>query len=203
MPKDSSKEIKSLIEKAKKNQASLTYALHEKMRELHKYPEKEEKLKDEIHHIQCQMQLKVYEVRLEFYSMIRNIILQLTKKKLLIDFKGARKDTRHMTNFMRYMQHKNIFQLIDRDEFKKMTKTTQDISSYQQTFIKRLINYPMLQNFIIEKFFPSSLEDNINQLHALPIINIRAQSAFQKYTKESFEHLMKIQQNMYTDESKL
>jgi hypothetical protein len=105
--------------------------------------------------------------------MIRNIILQLTKSKLLIDFKGARKDTRHMTNFMRWQTHKNIFQLIDREEFKKMTRSQQDISTYQQTFIKRLINYPMLQNFIIEKFFPSNIEDNINQLHALKDISAK------------------------------
>lgn len=79
------------------------------MRELHKDPEKEKKLKEEIHFIQCQMQQKVFEVRVEFYNMIRNIILQLTSNKLLIDFKGARKDTRHMTNFMRWQTHKNIF----------------------------------------------------------------------------------------------
>jgi hypothetical protein len=84
------------------------------------------KIKNDIHHIQCKMQSRVLEVRLEFYRMIRTIILAYTDKKqsLLFDFKGARKDTRHMTNFMRWnIQNKDIFTLIDKKAFKNLAKS--------------------------------------------------------------------------------
>lgn len=106
--------------------------------------------------------MKVFEVRLEFYRMIRTIILAYTDKKLLFDFKGAAKDTRHMTNFMRWHgQFKDIFALINKKAFKNLANQM-DNGQVRQQFYQRLVYYPMLQNYIIEKFFPSNIEDNIN-----------------------------------------
>ena len=48
------------------------------------------------------MQMRVLEVRLEFYKMIRKVLVSYTSPNLLMDFKGAKKESRHMTNFMRW-----------------------------------------------------------------------------------------------------
>jgi len=57
-------------------------------------------------------------VRIEFYKMIRKVLVAYTEKKLLMDFKGAKKESRHMTNFMRWQTRKDIFQLIKKKDFK-------------------------------------------------------------------------------------
>jgi len=78
------------------------------------------------------MQQKVYEVRLEFYKMIRNVLVSYTTPNLLMDFKGAKKESRHMTNFMRWQTRKDIFQLIKKREFKHEAKTSEDTPLYRQ-----------------------------------------------------------------------
>lgn len=181
LPRDSSKSIKSAIQKAQREQKKLTSALTDKMRELKnlqkdptasKDPAKEEKLKNEIHHCQCQMQQRVYEVRIEFYKMIRSVIVSYTTPNLLMEFKRAKKESRHMTNFMRWQNHRDIFQLIKRKEFKHEAKSAEDIPLYKQQFYQRLIYYPLLQNFIIEKFFPSNIDQNIRQLHGIKELDL-------------------------------
>jgi len=67
------------------------------------------KLKEEILNYQCQIQHWVQEVRLEFYKMIKRVLVAYTDSKLLLEFKGAKKDSRHMTNFMRWQTRKDIF----------------------------------------------------------------------------------------------
>jgi len=57
-------------------------------------------------------------VRIEFYKMIRKVLVAYTEKKLLMDFKGAKKESRHMTNFMRWQTRNDIFQLIKKKDFK-------------------------------------------------------------------------------------
>lgn len=57
-------------------------------------------------------------MRIEFYKMIRKVLVAYTEKKLLMDFKGAKKESRHMTNFMRWQTRKDIFQLIKKKDFK-------------------------------------------------------------------------------------
>lgn len=108
LPKENTRKIREAIIRAQKDNEKLSKSLEEKMTELMKAQENNKSadkinaIKNEIHMIQCKLQMKVFEVRLEFYRMIRTIIQAYTDKKLLLDFKGAHKDTRHMTNFMRW-----------------------------------------------------------------------------------------------------
>jgi len=124
-------------------------------------------LRLQIHEIQCSIQAKVHEVRVEFYKMIRKVLVSYTADNLLIQFKGALKGTRHMTNFMRWYIRRDIYQLIRKKEFKHEAKSLDEQPLYRQMFYQRLIYYPLMQNFIVEKFFPKCIEDNIKQMHGL------------------------------------
>jgi hypothetical protein len=99
--------------------------------------------------------------------MIKKVLIAYTDSKLLLEFKGAKKDSRHMTNFMRWQTRKDIFQLLKKKEFKESARNLDDQQYFKQEFFQRLIYYPLLQNFIMEKYFPNSLDDNIRQLHGL------------------------------------
>jgi len=107
------------------------------------------------------MQQRVHEVRLEFYKMIRNVLVAFTTDKMLNKFNGANLASRHMTKFIKWQDKHDIFLLINKSHFKHEAKTTDDIPLYKQPFYQRLIYYPILQNYIADKFFPKSVEDNI------------------------------------------
>lgn len=193
LPKESTKKIREAINKAQKGQHELIEKLQKKMEELNNAQNlnqnsKVEQIKNEIHLIQCKMQARVFEVRLEFYRMIKTIIQAYTDPNLLLDFKGAKAGSRHMTNFMRWhLQHKDIFALIDKKKFKNLARNEESQTVVRQQFYQRLVYYPMLQNYIIEKFFPNNIEDNINQLHGLKHVDIfkKQQELWLKQTDNS------------------
>ena len=65
-----------------------------------------------------------------------------------------------------------MFQLIKKKEFKHEARSLDDQPLYRQQFYQRLIYYPLLQNFIVDKYFPNNIDDNIRQLHSLKDIDV-------------------------------
>lgn len=109
-----------------------------------------------------EIQLRVQEVKLEFYKLIRRAIIAYTDKDLLIDYKRANQQSRHMTNFMKWQHYnRDIFMIINKKNFKTQAKSLDGKLLYNQSFYSKLIYYPFMQNFILDKFFPNSVDDNI------------------------------------------
>lgn len=130
LPKESSKSIKKAIVKAQSIKGH-TQKVETLMKELAAYQmsndhDKKSSKMNEIHYLQCEMQQRVLEVRLEFYKMIRKVLVSYTSQNLLMDFKGAKRESRHMTNFMRWQSKRDVFQLIKKKEFKHEARSLDD-----------------------------------------------------------------------------
>lgn len=63
--------------------------------------------------------------------MIRNVLISYTTPNLLMDFKSAKVESRHMTNFMRWQTRRDIFQLIKKKVFKHDARSQEDIPLYR------------------------------------------------------------------------
>ena len=72
-----------------------------------------EKLEKEIEEIQYKMQIEVHDVKLEFYRMIKNILLAYSSSNiendanyvgnnLLIKFKGCQTESGHILQFFKW-----------------------------------------------------------------------------------------------------
>ena len=124
LPKEASKQIKSTIQKAQKDIKKLKKSLDEKNREFKELMEwwgghdehvqRRNQLQKQIFDIQYEMQLKVRDVKLEFFTMIQKIIHSFTTKDMLPDFKGADTKSGHMTKFIKFELKRDIFQFIDK-----------------------------------------------------------------------------------------
>ena len=62
-----------------------------------------------------------------------------------------------MPNYLYWQKSMDIFQLINRQQFKILREPENALS----TFYVKLVQYPSIQNFLCDKYFPQSEEDNL------------------------------------------
>jgi hypothetical protein len=96
---------------------------------------------------------------------------QAGSDSLLNDFRGAKTRSGHMTRYVAYHGSMNVFKLISRDRYNEFRERFRSDSSYR--FYNSLIHYPVLQNFLMQKFFPQNHLENFIQLHCLREIKIQ------------------------------
>lgn len=133
---------------------------------------------EKLHNTLWPLLLQAREVKLALFDMVREILQYYIKPQLIKDFKGSKTRSGHMPNYLYWQMSMDIFSLIDREQFKRLREP----EGARSTFYVKLVLYPSIQNFLCDKFFPQSEEDNLRQLCALP------SATFKPYIPQSHKH---------------